>query len=182
MNSLRTRFPLIVRAVMFVKGAYAGTVSTWVGGTSNAWTDASNRDNSVPLNTVGAQLSAVVNSTANNPVVLGSSLAVSSLTLGSGSALQIGGDSALTLAGPGTSSLGAGSSITGTLNNAATSAVNVVGNATLNGLVNQSGGLVQTVGATALALQGTAVNQSGAAAQNRRGGHVEPAVGRELHQ
>ena len=42
MNSLRTRFPLIVRAVMFVKGAYAGTVSTWVGGTSNAWTDASN--------------------------------------------------------------------------------------------------------------------------------------------
>ncbi len=147
---------------MFATVLSAGPIQTsnWTGGLSNLWTIGSNWDNGVPQNSLGNNFSAIIGSTANNPVLLNGSLTVTnltlvwvphSLTIQSGSTLTVDGGTlsnngtiagAVTLAGAAIAELAGGSVVTGLLTNSSTGQINGHPGSTISGLVNPAGGNV----------------------------------------
>ena len=174
---------LAAAVLLFVVAAPAANVSNWVGGTSSSWTDPSNWTNGTPQNSPGSLFTAGIYSTANNPVYLGSTLAVKDLSLGSLASLQVAGGSVLTLdsgnlVNNGTltgaialingasGSLGDGSSTSGTISTDSSSSLYLYGDgvgffpvASAGILTNQ--GRLQVAGGASLTLTGTTDNQSG---------------------
>ena len=144
--------------------------STWSGATDNHWNTSGNWDQGVPQNGGGNLFNAVVTNTTNNPILFGSSVIISGLTLDTGNTLNLGGNSltidngsfaisgtingALTLNG---ASSGTFNGVVSSIANSSTGVVHVVaddpGYSTIGGLVNPTGGLVSVENSAILVLQ-----------------------------
>jgi fibronectin-binding autotransporter adhesin len=140
--------------------------SNWIGAFGNSWNNASNWDNGLPQN--GADLfTAVISSSFNNPILLGSSVTISGLDLMNGSSVNTGawtltvnngsfsingtvnGSFAITGA-----SSGSFTGYLGNLSNGASGVVNVAGaNAGIGNFLNSSGGQIRISNNNALTLQ-----------------------------